>query len=165
MADYRLPSNIEAMLRTAATDARDSVGRCVSAGVTLVDAGEVTGRGCTDAVARELDMAQSQAGEGPCLDALRFLQIFNVASIADAEDWPLFRDKAIANGIRSSLSIPMCGGRHAMGTLNLYSRALNGFEGCEGPAMQFAAVTAATLLESGVPKGRGRKVRLENHAR
>ena len=140
-----LAPGTEAMLQGLAAEARDAVGRCHSAGVTVVDAGEVTGRGCTDRVADALDGAQSQAGEGPCIDALRFLQIFNVACIADLEDWPAFRDAAAKNGIQSSMAVPLSDGGRGLGTLNLYSRILNGFEDCEQLAMDFASRAAAAL--------------------
>ena len=147
MVDHRLPLSSDSMLQTLAASARDALPTCDSAGVTLVDAGEVTGRGCTDPVAQDLDWAQSRAGEGPCLDALRFLQIFNVPSIADVEEWPVFRRTASTNGIRSSLSVPLYWGGRAIGTVNLYSRILNGFEDCERVAMGFASRAAAALLQ------------------
>ena len=150
MGDHRLAPTITALLRKLASQAQTSVGRCHSVGVMLVEGGEVTGRAFTDSVARDLDAAQSHAGEGPGLDALRFLQIFNVGCIAAATHWPRFRDVASANAILSSMSVPMsCGGR-ATGTINLYSRDLDGFEGCEQLAMDLVSRAADRLARAGL---------------
>ena len=148
MADDPLSSATEALLHRLASQAKDSVGRCDSAGVTLVDGGAVTGRGCTDTVAHELDRAQSDADEGPGVDALRFLQIFNVGTIADAQQWPAFRQVAGRKGILSSMSIPLSAGGRAVGTVSLYSRTPYGFQDCEMQAMDFASRAAALLVEA-----------------
>lgn len=145
MADYRSAPTIEAMLRTIAAHAKAAVGRCDSAGVTLVDAGQVTGRGCSDGVAQDLDAVQLDNREGPCVDALRFLQIFNVASMVDGEEWPAFRQLAATLGITSSLSVPLCRGGRALGAINLYSRVRNGFKDCEHLATTLASEAAALL--------------------
>lgn len=146
--EHGLVSSYEAKLQSLAAEARDSVGRCHSAEVIVVEAGEITGRGCTDPVAHELERAQSEAGEGPCIDALRFLQVFNVACIADLQEWPAFREAAARNGIKSSLAVPLSEGERAVGTLNLYSRVANGFEDCEQLAMDFASRAAPALARA-----------------
>lgn len=146
MGDYRLVPSIDAVLKRVAAQARDTVGRCQSAGVMVVEAGAVTGRGCTDGVAHDLDRTQCEAGEGPCMDALRFLQIFNVPWVPDVQEWPAFRDVADRHGVLSSLFVPLSLGGRALGTLNLYSRTRNGFEDCEQVAMDFASRSAAALV-------------------
>lgn len=134
------------VLQGLASEARDAVGKCHSAGVTLVDGRKVTWHAGTDQVAADLERAQSDAGEGPSFDALRFLQIFNVSSIPETKEWPAFRDTAADHGIVSSLSAPLLRWGRALGTLNLYSRVANGFDECEQLAMDFASRAAAAVL-------------------
>lgn len=145
MADFRLARSTEALLDGIVAQAKDGIGKCDSAGLTLLDAGQVTGGAFTDRVASDLGAAQVEAGEGPCVDALRFLQIFNVGSIGNSEEWPAFRRLAVANGIRSSLSVPLAWGKRTLGTISLYSRAPHAFEDCERLAMTFASHAAAAL--------------------
>jgi GAF domain-containing protein len=122
-----------------------TIGFCDAAGVALIGRRGMDGEVCTDEAAYRLDRAQFERGGGPCLDAVTSLQIFNVDEIARAPAWPAFRRAAAENGIRSSLSVPLTIGGFAIGRLNLYSRRLDGFEGCERSAATFAAGVAAAL--------------------
>lgn len=125
--------------------AAGTIGRCDSAGVALIGTLGSDGEVCTDEAAYRLDRAQDHPGGGPCHDAVSSLQIFNVGSIARAPAWPEFRRAAAANGIRSSLSIPLTIRGVAIGRLNLYSDRVGGFEGCERSAAVFAAAVVVAL--------------------
>jgi GAF domain-containing protein len=148
MAGSDLGSRVEAVVARLVTQARETIGACDSAGLTLVRHNRVTAGVCTDEVARDIDLAQYDAREGPCLDAVRHLQVFSVVSIADVTTWSAFRSAALANGIRSSLSIPLAHRGRALGMLNLYSRLPNGFDDCEMLAMAFATRASAAVWEA-----------------
>lgn len=122
-----------------------TIGRCDAAGVALTGQPGLDGEVCTSAAAFMLDEAQRAAGRGPCLDAVTSLQIFNVESIANASAWPEFRQVATKYGIKSSLSVPLTIRGVAIGMLNLYSKSVNGFEGCERMGATFAAGVAAAV--------------------
>lgn len=122
-----------------------TIGRCDAAGVALIGRLGLDGEVCTSAAAFRLDEAQREPGGGPCLDAVTSLQIFNVGSIASASAWPEFRQVAAEHGIRSSLSVPLTIRAVAIGRLNLYSKSVNGFEGCERLGAIFAAGVAAAV--------------------
>jgi GAF domain-containing protein len=154
MAGSALSPAVEAMSRRLVSHARKTIGACDSAGLTLVRQGRVTAGVCTDEAARDLDLAQYDAREGPCLDAVHYLQVFSVAAIADVAVWPAFRGAAVANGIRSSLSIPLAHRGLALGMLNLYSRQLNGFEDCEELATAFATRASAAIWGADPAHGR-----------
>lgn len=126
-----------------------TIGRCDAAGVALIGRLGLDGEVCTSAAAYRLDQAQQQVGGGPCYDAVASLQIFNVESIANASAWPEFRRAAAEHGMRSSLSVPLTIRGVAIGRLNLYSKSVNGFEGCERLAATFAAGVAATVAPPG----------------
>jgi GAF domain-containing protein len=148
MGDSDLGRMVEATMRRLVNQAQKTIGTCDSAGMTLVRHREVVAGVCTDEVARDIDRVQYGARDGPCLDAVRHLQIFSVASIADVDTWPAFREAAAANGIRSSLSVPMAHRGRALGMVNLYSRVPNGFDTCERPAMAFAARASTVIWEA-----------------
>lgn len=150
MGDPEVGRSVEATIRRLVSHARKTIGACDSAGLTLVRHRKVMAGVCTDEVARDIDRVQNGTQDGPCLDAVRHLQIFSVASIADVDSWPAFREAARANGIRSSLSVPMAHRGRALGMLNLYSRAPNGFDGYEEPAMAFATRASTAICEAEV---------------
>ncbi len=122
-----------------------TIGRCDAAGVALLGRLGADGEVCTGAAAYQLDQAQQLAGRGPCFDAIASLRVFIVESIADASAWPEFRAAAATHGIRSCLSVPLATRGVAIGGLNLYSKSVNGFDGCERVAATFAARVAVVL--------------------
>lgn len=135
----------EAALRRVVTLAQARLAGCVAASVTLVRSGRAIPVVCTAEVARELDAIQCRSGEGPCLDAIRQLQVFNVATAAEARPWPTFSEAAAQRGILSSLSVPLTAGGEAIGALNLYGGTPDAFAGCEAAAVVFGTQAAATV--------------------
>jgi len=126
--------------------AQARIGGCAAASVTLVRGGRAMPVVSTAEVARELDAIQCRTGEGPCLDAIRQLQVFNVATpAASTRLWPRFSEEASARGISSSLSVPLTSGGEAIGALNLYGRSVDAFAGCEADAVVFGARAAAAV--------------------
>ncbi len=145
MVEVPSSPGVHALVRRLALHARDTVGRCDSAGMSVVRNRLVVAFGATDHAALDLDVTQHAAGDGPCLDPLRDVQLFNLACIADVDRWPDFGAAARANAIRSSLSVPMTWRRHPVGVMNLYSRLVNGFDDCEHLATLVAARAAGLL--------------------
>lgn len=135
----------EVALRRVVTLAQAGLPGCVAASLTLVRGGRAMPVVSTAEVARQLDAIQCRAGEGPCLDAIRQLQVFNVATSAEARSWPAFSEAAAERGIQSSLSVPLTAGGEAIGALNLYGGAADSFAGCEAVAVVFGTEAAATV--------------------
>jgi len=120
----------EQTLRLVAEKARSRAG-CGAAGVTLLrgdDSAVVVG---TSLVGRQLEQAQWEAGNGPGLDAMRQLQVFNVACLVTTTSWPDFISQAVSRGVRSCLAVPIILRGRALGALDLYSFEPAGFEGAE----------------------------------
>ena len=136
-------------VQTLTDAAARTVGRCDAAVISVLRDHEVSTAACTAAVASDLDRAQWEAGDGPCLDAVRHLQVFYVASIPHACSWPQFRRVAAEKRVMSSLSAPLTIRGRALGTLTLYSRHSDGFDGCEELAMRFASDAALALVQDG----------------
>lgn len=135
----------EVALKRVVALAQASIEGCDAAAVTLVRNGRAIPVVSTTDVARELDAIQCRTGEGPSLDAIRQLQVFNVATGDDSRSWPGFSKEATARGILSSLSVPLTVGGVAVGALNLYSRSADAFVGREAVAVVFGCQAAATV--------------------
>jgi GAF domain-containing protein len=77
------------------------------AGITmLVDGAPSTGV-FTDSEAPEIDKAQYESGQGPCLDAFRDQSVYRIESTAEDVRWPEFARTAARHGIKSTLSLPI----------------------------------------------------------
>ncbi len=82
----------------------------------------------TEDLVYELDKAQYEADEGPCLDALRREPFQRVDDMPAEERWPSYAPEAAAAGIRSQMALELYTDEESIGGLNLYSRQLNAFD-------------------------------------
>jgi GAF domain-containing protein len=103
----------------------------------------------TDRESPEVDQAQYDSGEGPCLDALRDGTVYAIGSMEDDGPWPAFRRACLDRGIRSTLSLPLVVDHGTVGAMNLYSHLDHSF-GLDDrdAAMQFAAQAAIVLANA-----------------
>jgi GAF domain-containing protein len=91
------------------------------ASVFLVEQTELAAAVSTDPVVAELDAAQRQSGQGPCLAAIARGTTIYAGDFSDEHPWPDFGRQATANGIRSMLACPLFVDG-TLGSLNLYAR-------------------------------------------
>ncbi len=131
-------------LRQVTEEARLVLGASAAAAITVSSSMPVLIVG-TSHVATQLDRAQWDAGDGPAVDAMEHLQVFNIADLAAARSWPQFSDLARARGVLSSLAVPITWRGRALGALNLYSPDLDGFAGYEPLGLRFATAAAVVL--------------------
>ena len=89
--------------------------------VSLAPQGQLLTVVARDAVVEDLDRAQYDAGEGPCLEAGSTGVQFHVHSTDTDERWPTYLPRARERGVRSILSTPLAGPSGAVGALNMYS--------------------------------------------
>ncbi|MDP9071250.1 MAG: GAF and ANTAR domain-containing protein [Actinomycetota bacterium] len=139
----------ETTLRRVADLAHATIGSCDGAGVTLAKEEKAVTAACSTDVVLEVDGAQYDSGEGPCLDAIRQLQVFRVDTLPDPA-WPSFSAAALEKGFNSVFSIPLTVRDEALGALNLYSRQQHGFDACEEVGLMFAAQAAVALSNAQV---------------
>jgi GAF domain-containing protein len=103
----------------------------------------------TDPTAPEVDQAQYDSGEGPCLDAFGQRLTFRIDSTREDGPWPAFRASAAAHGIGSTLSLPMLRESDAVGAMNLYARQERAFgERDEQVGAMFASHAAIVLANA-----------------
>jgi GAF domain-containing protein len=70
----------------------------------------------------DMEAAQYQTGDGPCLDALRDDRPHLIASMREHGPWQPFRESARRHGVLSSMSLPMRTHDGPVGAMNFYSR-------------------------------------------
>ncbi len=104
----------------------------------------------TDADSPEIDAAQYESGNGPCLDSWRESRVIRLDDMEAAEEqYPEFAKAAQAHGVLSTLSLPLVAGEQGVGALNLYSRTRHGFSGGdEAIGLELAAAAAIVLANA-----------------
>ena len=120
--------------------AERTVPGCDGASIALSLEGRPRTEAATDRIVLELDLAQYEAGEGPCLLALREARPVRLDLIDQDTPFRTFAQRAAEAGVRSSLSLPLLVGEEAVGTFNLYSYAETAFD---ATSQSMAAVMAA----------------------
>jgi GAF domain-containing protein len=156
-ADTRFPvavsrvtndANLSESLLKVAIAGRDLLANCKSTSVTLIPAGRPVTMAATDDVAVELDRAQYEVSDGPCLRAAREEQLIRIDDIERDERWPAFRQAARRHDVANSLSVPLLMEEpETFGALNIYGTEAFGFgehhvQLAEGFASQASIVVA-----------------------
>lgn len=92
-----------------------------SAGVSLLDDGNLRHVASLNEVAAEIESAQERAQRGPCVDACRDMEVVKIPNLRDAtERWPEVASTALAAGVVAVAGMPMHDGHEAFGALNLF---------------------------------------------
>jgi GAF domain-containing protein len=133
-------------LRRVADLAVRTIEKCDAVGVTLIDDNRLSTHAATGGLVYEVDNYQYEIGEGPCAQAVRDMEPFEIPVMNDDERWPRFSRHAAERGINCSLSLPLMVRGTAHGALNLYSRTARAFgDSSRSTAMLFAAQAAVAL--------------------
>ena len=128
--------------------------RCVgvvgvaAAGLMLASAdGELRVLASSSEAMRVLELFETQAAEGPCVDAYRSgLPVVNLA-IAEANSrWPRFAPKAAAAGFRSVHALPMRLRGDSIGALNLFQVEQGRLDDADVAAAQALADVATIVI-------------------
>jgi GAF domain-containing protein len=117
-----------------------------SCGITIRRLGQPLTVASSDQRAEQVDEAQYCAGTGPCLDALTSGAIIDVPDLTVDTRWADFRRHALAQGIRSSVSLPLSIDGSTVGALNLYGFRPHAFDQAARQHAETFATQAATAL-------------------
>ena len=121
------------------------------AGITMMVEGTARTAVFTHPDAPEIDAAQYQSGEGPCMYAFRDQLPYRIGSTADDQRWPDFSRVAFSHGIHSTLSLPLQARGEGLGALNLYAAEVNAFtDAHEKIAIAFADQASIALANAQV---------------
>jgi GAF domain-containing protein len=103
----------------------------------------------TDPESPEIDQAQYDTGDGPCLTALETDRVVVVESTREQGPWAAFRHVAAEHGVLSTLSLPMRAEHATVGAMNLYARRERAFTGPhQDAALAFAGQAAIVLANA-----------------
>ena len=94
----------------------------------------------SDDWAKGFDELQYTEHEGPCLDAYRTGNAFRVRDLDAESRWPSYCPKAVEQGARSMVSIPLAAEGSNVGALNLYAPKPDAFD---ADIMSVAEIVAA----------------------
>jgi GAF domain-containing protein len=122
--------SIDGFLRELAVLAARTLGEGLSCGITLQLNGRPLTAASSDMFASQVDELQYEQDQGPCLYALHSGQQVRIDDLASDDRWSRYAVRALAHGVRSSLSIPLTAQDSPVGAFNLYSRS-PGFFGQE----------------------------------
>ena len=127
----------------------EAIGPADFVGITMPVEGRQRTAVFTDLSSPEIDQAQYDSGEGPCLQAIEDRQVHAVDSTREDGPWPMFRRAAADHGIGSTLSMPLLVDDLVVGAMNLYAGAERAFgEEDRQEALQFAAQAAIVLANA-----------------
>ena len=122
---HELTQALEELVRLAWA----GVGGCDGASISILHMDSVSTLAATQTRISDIDHAQYQNGDGPCVSAIRDRRSVAVEDYLRDERWPGVAAAALERGIRSSLSLPLVdGGGGAVGGLNMYGNAPAAFD-------------------------------------
>ena len=117
-----------------------------SCGITLRRNGEVSTVAASGDLARHADEIQYGHGQGPCLHAMRTGEFVHMTDLATDTRWNAYRINAVAQGVRSSISVPLIVDDQPVGALNIYTETHRDFDADDiRTARAFATQAAAAL--------------------
>jgi GAF domain-containing protein len=142
--------DVEHTLAAIANAATDTVPGAEYASISSIyKRRDVRTRAATSELARDIDQAQYDTGQGPCLDALWEQRSVRVADMKTDQRWPEFAARALDRGVGSILAVQLFVTGENLGALNLHSTAQDAFDDeSEQVALLFAAHAAVALAEA-----------------
>jgi GAF domain-containing protein len=126
--------------------AGDVIDKAEGAGVSLIQDGNRTSIGATDAKVLQADNLQYSLGEGPCLSAWAQVQPVIIADTATDTRWKDWAMAATEAGVRSCLSVPLIRGSDSIGAMKVYSGSPDAFDVDDQRLLAKLAKSAAALL-------------------
>ncbi|WP_460863993.1 ANTAR domain-containing protein [Rhodococcus aerolatus] len=118
------------------------VGGATSAGVTARVGRTPFTAVATDDGTLTVDAAQYDAGDGPCLHAMRSGEVVHVDLATVRERWPTFAPDAEAAGISAFLAAPLGSDDGCLGALNLYATDTDRFSEDDAVLLQLLSAHA-----------------------
>jgi GAF domain-containing protein len=124
---------------------------------------QVTTAASSHEMALAVDEIQYGRGQGPCLLAMRTGQLVPVPDLATDARWPDYRPYALAQGVASSLSVPLTVEGDPLGAVNLYGAQVAQFDG--EPTQRAEAFAEQTVTALRIVRHQARQTTLERQLR
>jgi hypothetical protein len=119
---------LQSHLTMLATKAAFHLGPDRACSITASDGEGVRRVASSDPRAAHCDEVEVAADDGPCLDALRDLQVVQVPDIRSARHWDAWARVADGVGFRSAVAFPCHLDGSATATLNVYATTTGGWD-------------------------------------
>src|SRR3954454_14171540 len=133
-------------LQRVAELARDAVAPASMSGITMMMDDRPSTGFFTNPDVPEIDQAQYEVGDGPCLEAWRTKGPVMIESTVEEGPWPAFCRTAAEHGVLSTLSLPLVAGEASLGALNLYASEPSAFAAPDAEGASMFAIEAAVVL-------------------
>lgn len=115
------------LLRRAVELSRDVAPDTLGCSVTTLDGDRYRTPVYSDDLALDLDRAQYESGDGPCMAAARERRDQNFDALTDGDRFPGFTEAAVERGVNSSISLPLTG-PELPSAINLYAASRYAFD-------------------------------------
>ena len=127
---------------------RDAIPGSAGAGISLFDEqGRGSSTASTTRLVGQVDAAQHDLGQGPCVEAWTEGSTVLVHDAAAVDDrWPLWSEAVVSLPVRSVVSTPLATAGGPIGTLKIYAALPAAYTVATGLLLEKFAVPAATLL-------------------
>lgn len=122
-------SDLERCLRRVVDLAVQVVPRCHGAGVVTADPTGARTLAATDDRIWAIATYQYTENQGPGVEAIRYGEPRRIDDMAVEDRWPLFTTAASAQGLRSTLAMPLRMAGPASGALTWYAQTPHAFDG------------------------------------
>jgi GAF domain-containing protein len=139
---------LEDAMRRIAALAAIAIPACDLCSVSIVDGDRIITTASNDVQAEHFDRYQYDSGDGPCMTASRTGVVQKVPALAREERWPDFGALALADGLKSVMSVPLPLDRTFVGALNLYSLSGSFEADDDWMSESFARQAAITLANA-----------------
>ncbi|QCB93062.1 GAF and ANTAR domain-containing protein [Cellulomonas shaoxiangyii] len=121
--------SVEEHLAEVARMAADVSPDIGATGVTVLRGGELFSVATSDPLGAAGDQLQYDAREGPSLDSLTTGELLVVRDYRAEDRWPTYTPRAVARGVRSSLTVPLRAAGSTVGALSAYGTEPDVFVG------------------------------------
>ena len=128
--------------------AQNRIPGCDYAGFTMTRKDSLETAAATDPLIGDLDQAQHELGEGPCLSAALTDDTYLVRDTRTDERWPRWCARAADLGILTVLSVQLSGPAPLHAAMNLYSMTLDAYDEDAIITAQIYAAHAGTAISA-----------------
>ncbi|MFY9934108.1 MAG: GAF domain-containing protein [Streptosporangiaceae bacterium] len=148
--------NVDDFLLDLAVLAARELGEDLSCGIILQPHDRPLTVASSDVTAAQVDEVQYSFYQGPCLHSIRTGEHVHIDDLVFDQRWWEYAVRALACGIRSSLSIPVIAQGDPVGSINLYSDRPGFFNDAQTQrAEQFAAEATDAVCRAAQLAGQG----------
>jgi GAF domain-containing protein len=140
--------SLETTLAFIVSVASHAMGSADGTGVMVVRTASLATIGASSEQCQQMNSVQSESGRGPSLLAIRSAAIVDARVGPSCESWPEFTKAARESGFGAVLAVPMVSRQRVIGSLSLFSRRNDGFDGRTTERAQMLSDQVAIVVQN-----------------